>query len=221
MSEKTTIKTTKIVYPQIYAYTLPNRKEDNGWIKIGYTERKNVDTRIKEQTTTAAFTEEYTKLWNEPARFNNSNRWFKDHQLHNYLKRFKQIKQRPDTEWFYYDGTPQKSHEDFVDFINEDRNQVKEKLAYTLRNEQKIAVNETLAYAKNHPQGEFLWNAKPRFGKNLKTYDLARKLAARNVLVVTNRPAIANSWFDDFEKFIAWQTDYSFVSTSDSLKKRA
>src|SRR5699024_6051701 len=49
----------------------------------------------------------------------------------------------------------------------------------------------------------------------------ARKLAARNVLVVTNRPAIANSWFDDFEKFIAWQTDYSFVSTSDSLKKRA
>jgi len=221
MSEKTTIKTTKIVYPQIYAYTLPNRKEDNGWIKIGYTERKNVDTRIKEQTTTAAFTEEYTKLWNEPARFNNSNRWFKDHQLHNYLKRFKQIKQRPDTEWFYYDGTPQKSHEDFVDFINEDRNQVKEKLAYTLRNEQKIAVNETLAYAKNHPQGEFLWNAKPRFGKTLTTYDLARKLAARNVLVVTNRPAIANSWFDDFEKFIAWQTDYSFVSTSDSLKKRA
>ena len=41
------------------------------------------------------------------------------------------------------------------------------------------------------------------------------------VLIVTNRPAIANSWFDDFEKFIAWQTDYRFVSTTDSLKERA
>ncbi|WP_347474458.1 DEAD/DEAH box helicase family protein, partial [Weissella sp. DD23] len=29
-----------------------------------------------------------------------------------------------------------------------------------------------------------------------------------------------NSWFDDFEKFIAWQTNYKFVSTSDSLKDR-
>jgi hypothetical protein len=43
---------------------------------------------------------------------------------------------------------------------------------------------------------------------------------ARQVLVVTNRPAIANSWFDDFETFIAWQTNYSFISTTDSLKDR-
>ena len=39
-------------------------------------------------------------------------------------------------------------------------------------------------------------------------------------MIVTNRPAIANSWFDDFEKFIAWQTDYKFVSESESLKNR-
>jgi len=58
------------------------------------------------------------------------------------------------------------------------------------------------------------------FGKTLATYDLARKLDAQKVLIVTNRPSIANSWFDDFGKFIAWQTDFSFVSTSDSLKDR-
>lgn len=74
--------------------------------------------------------------------------------------------------------------------------------------------------ANSHEGGEVLWNAKPRFGKTLTTYDLARKLDAVNVLVVTNRPAIANSWFDDFQKFIAWQTDYAFISTSDSLKER-
>lgn len=91
---------------------------------------------------------------------------------------------------------------------------------YVLRAEQADAVAKTVEYAKSHENGEFLWNAKPRFGKTLSTYDLARKLDAVNVLVVTNRPAIANSWFDDFEKFIAWQTDYKFVSTADSLSER-
>lgn len=50
MSDNTVIKTTKIIYPQIYAYTLPTIQDYNGWVKIGYTERKNVDERIKEQT---------------------------------------------------------------------------------------------------------------------------------------------------------------------------
>ena len=48
MSHNTVIKTTKIIYPQIYAYTLQTIQDYNGWVKIGYTERKNVDERIKE-----------------------------------------------------------------------------------------------------------------------------------------------------------------------------
>lgn len=220
MSDNTTIKTTKTIYPQIYAYTLPSMPDDAGWIKIGYTERRNVDDRIKEQTKTAAVNLPYDKLWSEPAKFNNSDDWFKDKQLHAYLRKFKGVEQRPNTEWFYYDGNPEKAHADFEDFRNNERSQVKEHLDYTLRAEQEEAVNMTIAYAKSHESGEFLWNAKPRFGKTLSTYDLARKLDAVDVLVVTNRPAIANSWFDDFQKFIAWQTDYLFVSTSDSLKER-
>ena len=220
MNDNTVIKTTKTIYPQIYAYTLPTIPENTGWIKIGYTERKNVDERILEQTKTAAVNLPYDKLWSEPAKFSNIDKWFTDKQLHSYLKKFKKVKQRPNTEWFYYDGTPEKAHADFDDFRNNEYSQVKEHLNYTLRSEQEEAVNMTLAYAKSHEGGEFLWNAKPRFGKTLTTYDLARKLDAVNVLVVTNRPAIANSWFDDFQKFIAWQTDYLFVSTSDSLKDR-
>lgn len=220
LSDNTVIKTTKTIYPQIYAYTLPTISDDIGWIKIGYTERKNVDNRILEQTKTAAVNLPYDKLWSEPAKFNKSDGWFKDKQLHAYLRKFKDIKQRPNTEWFYYDGTPEKAHEDFEDFCNNKYSQTKEHLDYTLRAEQEEAVNMTLAYAKTHENGEFLWNAKPRFGKTLTTYDLARRMDAEKVLVVTNRPTIANSWFDDFEKFIAWQTDYAFVSTSDSLKNR-
>lgn len=220
MSDNTVIKATKKIYPQIYAYTLPTMAEDAGWIKIGYTERKNVDARILEQTKTAAVNLPYNKLWSEPAKFHSSDTWFTDKKLHSYLKKFKEVEQRPNTEWFYYDGTPEKAHADFDDFRNNEYSQSKEQLDYTLRSEQEEAVNMALAYAKSHEGGEVLWNAKPRFGKTLTTYDLARKLDAVNVLVVTNRPAIANSWFDDFQKFIAWQTDYAFISTSDSLKER-
>ena len=91
----------------------------------------------------------------------------------------------------------------------------------TLPLEQAEAVEKTLEYVQENPSGEFLWNAKPRFGKTLTSYDLVRRMEAVNVLIVTNRPAIANSWYDDFTKFIAWQTDYKFVSESESLKGRA
>ena len=48
---------------------------------------------------------------------------------------------------------------------------------------------------RNSPESEYLWNAKPRFGKTLAVYDLCMKMQFRNVLVVTNRPAIADSWY--------------------------
>jgi hypothetical protein len=223
MSDQTVIKTTKTVYPQIYAYVLPEYEPKDGWIKIGYTERKDVDSRIREQTHTAAVKLKYAKLWSAPAKFSDSDLWFKDKQLHAYLRKFKQVEQEPHTEWFYYDGTPQQAHEDFDDFCNNKLDhslQAGNQLEYWLRHEQELAVEQTLAYAKAHPEGEFLWNAKPRFGKTLTTYDFIRRMEAKKVLVVTNRPAIANSWYDDFATFIAWQTNYFFISTTDSLKER-
>ena len=218
MSDNTIIRTTRTVYPQIYAYVLPEYKPNEGWIKIGYTERENVDERIRQQTHTAGL--DYSKLWSEPAKFYDSDEWFIDKQLHAYLRRFKKVDQRPKTEWFYYDGTPEQAHVDFDEFRHKQLSQAGKELEYQLRAEQEKAVKDTLDYAATHKGGEFLWNAKPRFGKTLTTYDLARKMGAQKVLVVTNRPAIANSWFDDFETFIAWQTNYRFISTTDTLKER-
>ncbi|MCL2882465.1 MAG: Eco57I restriction-modification methylase domain-containing protein [Coriobacteriia bacterium] len=223
MGDKTTITTTKIIYPQIYAYVLPDYNQKDGWIKIGYTERRDVDDRIKEQTHTAAVNLKFQKLWSEPAKFIGSDEWFLDTQFHTYLRKFKKVDQEPNTEWFYYDGTPQKAHADFDDFRNNrfDKSvKASSQTGYLLRAEQEQAVVMTRAYAKAHPEGEFLWNAKPRFGKTLSTYDLARRMDAKNVLVVTNRPAIANSWFDDYATFIEWQTHYKFISTTKSLKER-
>jgi len=223
MSDNTVIRTTKTIYPQIYAYILPEYEPKDGWVKIGYTERLDVDSRIREQTHTAAVNLNYAKLWSEPAKFANSDEWFIDKHLHTYLRKFKGIAQEPNTEWFYYNGTLEQAHSDFDDFRNnrlEANVQASSKLEYKLRDEQRQAVEMTLEYAKTHPNGEFLWNAKPRFGKTLTTYDLVQRMDAKKVLVVTNRPAIANSWFDDFETFIAWQTEYLFISTTDSLKDR-
>jgi hypothetical protein len=218
MSDKTIIRTTKTIYPQIYAYVLPQYQPNEGWVKIGYTELQNVDARIHQQTHTAGIT--FEKLWSGPAKFYDSDEWFFDKHLHAYLRKFKEIEQRPNTEWFYYDGTPEQSHTHFEEFRHRRLSQVGEELEYRLRDEQMAAVEMTLSYIETHPRGEFLWNAKPRFGKTLTTYDLALRMDAQNVLIVTNRPAIANSWYDDFEDYIAWQTNYRFVSTADSLSER-
>jgi murein DD-endopeptidase MepM/ murein hydrolase activator NlpD len=68
---------------------------------------------------------------------------------------------------------------------------------------------------------EVLWNAKPRFGKTLTTYDPMRALDVQKVLIVTNRPTIANAWYDDFTQFIGHQTTFQFVSESPSLDGRS
>ena len=75
----------------------------------------------------------------------------------------------------------------------------------------------TAAYFENGGT-EFLWNAKPRFGKTLTSYDLIRRMGFTKVLIVTNRPSIANSWADDFMKFIGWRGELAFVSDTDALK---
>jgi hypothetical protein len=61
-----------------------------------------------------------------------------------------------------------------------------------LREEQERAVQDTLEYAEEHETGEFLWNAKPRFGKTLSVYDFCYKkdasLAADKYSAITYMP---------------------------------
>ncbi|HFI0129998.1 TPA: DEAD/DEAH box helicase family protein [Streptococcus suis] len=218
------IKTSEEISPKIYAYTTPHVTNNEGWIKIGYTERQ-VEQRIKEQTHTAGI--EPSILWQEEAKYieePDKGKPFKDHDFHQFLN-FHAIERRPKTEWFYFNGHPEKASHLFDRFVRHDVSgyQPGEQVDYQLRQEQEEAVQQTLAYiASNHDarKREFLWNAKPRFGKTLATYDLVKRLNCDRVLIVTNRPAIANSWFDDFHKFIAGSTSYKFVSESESLRGR-
>jgi hypothetical protein len=74
-----------------------------------------------------------------------------------------------------------------------------------MRPEQAEAVKATQAYflsrwAENmNAVPRFLWNAKMRFGKTFTTYQLAKKLGAKRVLVVTFKPAVEDAWQTDLE----------------------
>ena len=43
---------------------------------------------------------------------------------------------------------------------------------------------------------------------------------AKRILVVTNRPAIANSWYDDYVKFVGTDSGWRFISSVDALAGR-
>lgn len=220
-SVETHIKTVKVVFPQIYSYALSEIAANEGSQKIGYTERQDVDRRIHEQTHTAAFQLKSEKLWSAPAFFADTKNDFKDTDFHKFLlKSNVENRTHLGKEWFYFNGTPEKSKNLFDAFRKQGFAALQndnQKLPYVLRSEQKQAVEQAKSYFTSHENGEFLWNAKPRFGKTLASYDLAKELNAKKVLIVTNRPAIANSWFDDFNTFI---DGYYFISETTSLENR-
>ena len=214
------INTTKVVVPMIYAYTTPEVKRHDGWTKIGYTEQ-DVDTRIKQQTHTADV--EYNLEWKGNAVFDDgSGEMFTDKDFHAYLRKSGiEQEEGKNNEWFHVTGPVSRGM--FYDF-RADRGILKSTqvvVPYKLRDEQKEAVSMTVEYSKTHENGEFLWNAKPRFGKTLSVYDFCKQIDAQTVLIVTNRPAIANSWFSDYSQFLGTESGYMFVSEVDALKGRA
>ncbi len=85
---------------------------------------------------------------------------------------------------------------------------------FKMRTEQSAAVKKTAEYfnsiwtenRKSVPR--FLWNAKMRFGKTFASYQLAKTLGAKKVLVVTFKPAVEDAWQVDLEShvdFDGWQ----------------
>lgn len=228
------IKTTKNVVPMIYAYTTPEIARHEGWTKIGYTEQ-DVETRIKQQTHTADVV--WNIEWKGNAIFDDgSGDRFTDKDFHAYLRKLKvEQEEGKNNEWFHITG--KESNERFYEFrsnrghLGNDTQGMPEAIFYSLRNEQEDAITKTIEYIDNYKNREnnsinkngkfgpeFLWNAKPRFGKTLSVYDLCKRIDAKTVLIVTNRPAIANSWYGDYIKFLGRESGYLFVSEVDALK---
>ena len=213
------VKATKPAFPQIYWYSTPEIRRHDGCLKIGYTEQ-NVEERVYQQTHTADVVAKIEGHGN--AIFEGDGKVFRDTDFRSYLFRngYTKCEQEKNNEWVRIDSDD--CRRNLMDYrfnrgiIAGDDDSV---TYYDLRAEQDAAVKMAVDYAHEHENGEFLWNAKPRFGKTLASYDLCMRLGAKRILIITNRPAIANSWYDDYEKFVGTKNGYWFVSDSSALDR--
>ncbi|MBV9766570.1 MAG: hypothetical protein JOZ48_17115, partial [Acidobacteriaceae bacterium] len=89
---------------------------------------------------------------------------------------------------------------------------LRRKLSFPMRPEQRAAVEQTVRYFTANVNFEnpphFLWNAKMRFGKTFTTYQLAKRLAWKRILVLTYKPAVETAWREDLVRhtdFEGWR----------------
>jgi len=88
---------------------------------------------------------------------------------------------------------------------------------FALRREQAEAVEKARAYYESiwtedpNASPRFLWNAKMRFGKTFTAYQLAKRLGAKRILVLTFKPAVEDAWKTDLESHIDFD-GWHFIS---------
>ncbi|MCM8737270.1 restriction endonuclease [Azospirillum sp. A1-3] len=192
--------------PRIYAYSIADAAHE-GLLKVGQTTR-DVKQRIAEQLKTAAIKNYCIELDESAERDDGT--VFSDHEVRAALA--KKGFTNSELEWMRC------SVPDVKTVLTELRTGQKfsgtHHQTFPMRQEQAEAVQVTLAYflsrwvEDTHAVPRFLWNAKMRFGKTFTTYQLARKLGAKRVLVVTFKPAVEDAWQTDLDShadFNGWQ----------------
>ncbi|MBK8795040.1 MAG: restriction endonuclease [Anaerolineales bacterium] len=192
--------------PRIYAYSIDDAAH-KGLLKVGQTTR-DVKQRVAEQLKTAAI-KNYTIELDEVAERDDGT-LFSDHEVRAALakKGFAKV----ELEWMHCTVAEVKSV--LVALRTGQELTGMRHATFAMRWEQGEAVNKTHAYFHSiwqedmHAVPRFLWNAKMRFGKTFATYQLAKKLGAKRVLVVTFKPAVEDAWQTDLEShvdFEGWQ----------------
>lgn len=213
------------VRPRIYAYAIEDEAH-TGLLKVGQTTR-NVKQRVAEQLKTAAIKNFRVEI-DEPAERDDGT-LFSDHEVRAAL--VKKGFENTELEWMRCTVDDVKTV--LTELRTGQRFTGKHAETFPMRAEQREAVDKTFEYfhsiwaedKKVVPR--FLWNAKMRFGKTFTSYQLAKKLGAKRVLVVTFKPAVEDAWQTDLEThvdFDGWQylsrnsdTDPSQVSSRKPL----
>jgi hypothetical protein len=192
--------------PRIYTYSIDD-KAHKGLLKIGQSTR-DVRQRVAEQVKTAAIKNYKIEL--EESSERDDGTVFTDHDVRAAL--VKKGFENAELEWMRC------TRNDVKTVLTELRTGLKftgtHSETFVMRAEQRAAVEKTHAYFHSiwkedmHAVPRFLWNAKMRFGKTFTSYQLARKLGAKRVLVVTFKPAVEDAWQTDLEShvdFDGWQ----------------
>lgn len=192
--------------PRIYAYSIDDRAH-RGLLKVGQTTR-NVKQRISEQVKTAAIKNYKIELDELAERDDGTT--FTDREVRTALIR----KGFENTELEWMRCTVKDVKTVLTELRTGERFSGTHHETFPMRREQAEAVNKTHDYfhsiwkENGHAVPRFLWNAKMRFGKTFTTYQLAKKLGAKRVLVVTFKPAVEDAWQTDLEShvdFDGWQ----------------
>ena len=192
--------------PRIYAYTIADAAH-KGLLKVGQTTR-NVKQRVAEQLKTAAI-KNYPIALDELAERDDGS-IFTDHDVRAALvkKGFQNI----ELEWVCCTVVDVKTV--LAEMRTGQRFSGTHHESFGMRDEQADAVTKTLDYYRSiwaedaNAAPRFLWNAKMRFGKTFTTYQLAKQLKAKRVLVLTFKPAVEDAWQTDLENhvdFDGWQ----------------
>ena len=203
----------------IYVFAIADNQHE-GSLKIGETTlADNIDPasttpnseglnkaakeRIDQYTKTAGIS--YELLYTELTLYIRGGRIcsFNDKQVHNVLERsgVKRKEFKGATEWYSCDLETVKRA---ITAIKEGKESLGAgEVTHTenpiiLRPEQKNAVERTLKQFRKGNQ--MLWNAKMRFGKTLCALRVAKEMGAVRTIIVTHRPVVDASWFEDFGK---------------------
>lgn len=199
------------IEPKIYAYRDKSPAYD-GMLKVGFTAR-DVEGRVAQQYPTKRPGElPYEILIEESAVWSDGGS-FTDRDIHRYLR--KKGFRNPAGEWF------ECKVDDVLaailavrEGIDNGDNRTQD---FKMRPEQAAAVEKTARYFssfKNEGANEtphFLWNAKMRFGKTFASYQLAKRMRWKKVLVLTFKPAVQNAWEEDLKSHIDFE-GWQFVS---------
>jgi hypothetical protein len=194
--------------PSIYAYQDTN-PQYKGLLKVGFTS-VNVEKRVSEQYPTLRPGDLPYKIVLEESAMRSDGSSFTDHDIHRALR--KRGIRNPKGEWFECTIKDVKSAIIAVrDGVENEENRT---LDFGMRPEQEEAVNKTIefftSFKKENPDltPHFLWNAKMRFGKTFASYQLAKKMGWKKVLVLTFKPAVQSAWDEDLKThkdFEGWQ----------------
>ncbi|MDO4698472.1 MAG: DEAD/DEAH box helicase family protein [Pasteurellaceae bacterium] len=196
----------EFIPPKIYAYS---DRRFQRCLKIGYTTRKKAEERVREQYPTQ-MPEQTWKIELEEFAMRDDGSLFKDFDVHRVLK--KHGVEKVNGEWYRCDLEAVKAA--LLEVKTGKANPQKRTLSFGMRPEQAAAVEKTVAYFESFKQENrekephFLWNAKMRFGKTFATYQLAKRMGWKKVLILTFKPAVQDAWQEDLQNhadFEGWQ----------------
>jgi hypothetical protein len=191
---------------RVYAYSIADVAH-HGQLKVGQTTR-DVKRRVAEQLKTAAI-QNYRIELDEPAERADGS-LFTDHEVRAALIRKGFANSR--LEWMRC--TVADVQTVLAELRTGQRLGGTHHETFGMRSEQLEAVKKTFAYYHSiwaedaNAAPRFLWNAKMRFGKTFTAYQLAKKLQAKRVLVLTFKPAVEDAWQTDLKNhtdFDGWQ----------------